>query len=266
MKPENKRLSEELEAHKIEDAAETQKGHIQLATTTEVTTGTEDTKAVTPKNLKTKLDKKISNSLLTAAGDMIYASAANTSARLAKGTDGQTLILSNGLPSWGNTGQFVKIIETVLSSTTASFSFSSIPTGYKYFQVACDVKSYNATGDYIQLTFNNDTTSGHYGYNSIESSSSLSSTAVNTAPYVKIGNMIIASGFWATCNILISQLDTTKNKSCYAISNGYMSSQFYTTINSGIWTNTTSEISIITLKSDSTQFATGSKFTLWGCK
>lgn len=39
-------------------------------------------------------------SLLTASGDIVYASSANTPARLAKGTDGQALILSSGLPSW----------------------------------------------------------------------------------------------------------------------------------------------------------------------
>lgn len=40
-----------------------------------------------------------------AAGDIIYASAANTLAKLPKGTDGQILALASGLPSWinGNT-------------------------------------------------------------------------------------------------------------------------------------------------------------------
>lgn len=42
------------------------------------------------------------SSVLTASGDMLYASAANVLARLAKGTDGQVLNLVSGLPSWGD--------------------------------------------------------------------------------------------------------------------------------------------------------------------
>ena len=41
-------------------------------------------------------------SIITGAGDLIYGSAANTPARLAKGTDGQILGLSGGVPAWEN--------------------------------------------------------------------------------------------------------------------------------------------------------------------
>jgi hypothetical protein len=44
----------------------------------------------------------INNSLTTTTGDMIYASGANTPARLAIGTAGQTLVVSaGGIPEWG---------------------------------------------------------------------------------------------------------------------------------------------------------------------
>ena len=38
--------------------------------------------------------------LMTAAGDIIYSSAANTPARLAKGSDTEVLTLASGVPSW----------------------------------------------------------------------------------------------------------------------------------------------------------------------
>ena len=49
-------------------------------------------------------------SLLTAAGDILYASGANTLARLAKGDDDDVLTLASGVPSWesaGGGGKFV---------------------------------------------------------------------------------------------------------------------------------------------------------------
>lgn len=43
-----------------------------------------------------------STSTLTTTGDVLYASSANTLARLGIGTTGQALVVSGGLPSWGN--------------------------------------------------------------------------------------------------------------------------------------------------------------------
>ena len=52
-------VKEDFDSHKADNTTETKIGHIQLATVEEVTAGTEATKAVTPKNLKTELNKKI---------------------------------------------------------------------------------------------------------------------------------------------------------------------------------------------------------------
>lgn len=40
-------------------------------------------------------------SVLTTTGDLLYASAANTLARRAIGTEGQVLVVSGGVPAWG---------------------------------------------------------------------------------------------------------------------------------------------------------------------
>ena len=47
------------------------------------------------------VDKYIPKSIGTTAGDIIYWSAANTPVRLAKGSNGQVLKLTNGVPAWG---------------------------------------------------------------------------------------------------------------------------------------------------------------------
>ncbi len=50
--------------------------------------------------LQTALDGKIANTLTTTAGDMIYASSANTPARLPIGSSGQVLKTVAGVPTW----------------------------------------------------------------------------------------------------------------------------------------------------------------------
>jgi len=56
-------------------------------------------------NATAKLDKRViykpTKTVLTTTGDVLYASAANTVARLAIGTAGQSLVVSGGLPAWG---------------------------------------------------------------------------------------------------------------------------------------------------------------------
>ena len=50
-----------IDVHAAEDATETQKGHVELATAAETTTGTDNTRAVHPAGLKVELDKKVNN-------------------------------------------------------------------------------------------------------------------------------------------------------------------------------------------------------------
>ena len=64
-------------------------------------------------------------SLLSAAGDLVYASAANTLARLAKGSDGQVLTLASGLPSWAAASGGGSTDGWTTSSDTWSFASAS---------------------------------------------------------------------------------------------------------------------------------------------
>lgn len=64
-------LNQTVASHSAEDATTSAKGHVQLATAAEVTTGTNATKAVTPAGAKVELDKKINHSLATATNDFL---------------------------------------------------------------------------------------------------------------------------------------------------------------------------------------------------
>ena len=76
---------------------------------------------------------KINLSLV--AGDTMYASATDTLAKLAKGTDGEVMTLASGVPSWaaaaGGGGKIVKVVNvqnaTVGTGTTTCPSDDTIP-------------------------------------------------------------------------------------------------------------------------------------------
>jgi hypothetical protein len=75
--------------------------------------------------LKAQIDAQIPDTLLTNTGDIIYASAANTPARLAIGSTNQVLKVTGGVPVWGSGGAG-NLTETVFNSSNASWT---IPTG-----------------------------------------------------------------------------------------------------------------------------------------
>jgi len=68
----------------------------------------------------------IPKTLTTTTGDIIYASSANTPARLAIGSTGQALVVASGIPSWGTVsttpriGQVVSVTSNTQTDTTST--------------------------------------------------------------------------------------------------------------------------------------------------
>jgi hypothetical protein len=84
----------------IQSASTTQSGAVQL---TDSTSSTSTSTAATPNSVKSAYDLAngaIQKTLTTTTGDIIYASSANTPARLGIGSSGQVLSVSAGIPSW----------------------------------------------------------------------------------------------------------------------------------------------------------------------
>ena len=67
-------------------------------------------------------------SLLTASGDIIYASAANTPARLAKGSNGTFLSLASGVPAWAAAGATVTTQEAITTGSGDQTLTADAPT------------------------------------------------------------------------------------------------------------------------------------------
>jgi len=78
--------------------------------------------------LKTQIDNTVASSiqktLTTTTGDVIYASGANTPARLGIGTTGQVLTVAGGVPSWATStsGGLTLLSTTTLSGTSTTVS------------------------------------------------------------------------------------------------------------------------------------------------
>jgi hypothetical protein len=77
----------------------------------------------------------VPKTLTTTTGDIIYASAANTPARLGVGSTGQVLSVSGGVPAWSTllSGGMTVIASGSLSGT--SVNLTSIPQTYKHLQL-----------------------------------------------------------------------------------------------------------------------------------
>jgi hypothetical protein len=119
----------------IQDATTAQKGAVQLENST---SSTSTTTAAVPASVKSAYDladAAIPKSLVDAAGDLIYATADNTPARLALGTAGQVLTVNSGAsaPEWatpaGGTPTFVgcrltsSVNPTIAASTYTALSW-----------------------------------------------------------------------------------------------------------------------------------------------
>jgi hypothetical protein len=113
--------------------------------------------------LKTQIDAQIPDSLLTTTGDVIYASGANTPARLGIGSTSQVLTVSGGLPVWANSPAY----EPVLTQETATYYVRNSWTGTSAQLSPTTSTTYyipvflsNFTADRIGFRCSNMTTSG----------------------------------------------------------------------------------------------------------
>ena len=118
----------------IQAGSTTQSGAVQL---TDSTSSTSTTTAATPNAVKTSYDlanAAIPKSLVDAKGDIIAATADNTPARLAVGTNGQTLVADNttatGLKWATASSGGMTLLSTTSLSGSNSITISSISQSY----------------------------------------------------------------------------------------------------------------------------------------
>jgi hypothetical protein len=75
--------------------------------------------------VQTQLDAKTAKSTLTTTGDIYYASAANTPARLGIGSTGNVLTVASGIPSWAAPAGGGKVLQVVTATTATAVTNST---------------------------------------------------------------------------------------------------------------------------------------------
>ena len=107
----------------IQSASTTQSGAVQLSDSTSTTSSV---LAATPTAVKSAYDLAngaIPKTLTTTTGDIIYASGANTPARLGIGSSNQVLTVSGGVPVWATA-------SGIPAGTVINVAMNTAPTGF----------------------------------------------------------------------------------------------------------------------------------------
>lgn len=224
-------------------------------------------------DIDTLLAARITKATLTTRGDLMYASAANTPARLAIGTSGYVLTSNGTDPAWAaptSTGAMTLLGSQVLSGTQATFDTNTILGGnisgsYNHLRIVWMGRGASAS-TYANLLVNNDATAGNYLETSIQISGT---TLVGIA--TSSGTWGLRMGFLAGTGDPASQpgagtidipvyAGTTfyKNVIGSNVGQGTNGGQFY-----GMW-KSTSAITRLALAPDTGSWAAGSAFYLYG--
>lgn len=133
-------------------------------------------------------DAQIPKSIGTAAGDIIYWSAASTPARLAKGTDGQVLKMVSGVPAWSTDNN---------SDTKVTQAYSTTDNSYPIlFSATADITSTDSRGAKTAIVNNtiyvNPSTGTIYATKFSGDGSSLTNVTASSVDWSNVANKVLA--------------------------------------------------------------------------
>lgn len=209
----------------------------------------------------------IQPTIVDAKGDLIAATAADTPARLAVGSNGQ-LLAANSATATGLEWQTVSSGGLTLISTTAltgsSITLSSIPTTYKNLKLI--VKSYYASNqNYLSLRLNGDSggTAYYFDAGSLDYTSNNNVTAGDSyLPIIEVYNTSSAS-YLSFAQIEIPQYtDTTGGQ--FVTSFGYGGTSRKGWNSRAVYNNRSAAITSITIFQNAGGTMSGGSVTLYG--
>jgi hypothetical protein len=178
-------------------------------------------------------------------------------------------IHGTGAAAGGGTS-YESIATTTLGSTTATISFTSIPSTYKHLQLRIFSKSTRTAGnagDAIKMNFNSDT-AANYSFHQLQgngaTASASGSASQSTIEIERIGDAT-ASIMGVVIVDILDYANTNKYKTTRSLGGVDFNGSGYVTLMSGNW-RSTSAISSITLDPNGGDFAQYSQAALYGIK
>lgn len=146
---------------------------------------------------------------LTTTGDLYYASAANTPARLGIGSTGQILSVSGGVPAWANGGGGMTVIASgTLSGTPVDLT--SIPSSYTHLYLSLS-NPYLSSSVSVLLTVNNLT--ANYAYQTVTNAATAFTNTASSGNFAVGGSWPSSStAYWQFNMSILNYASTTSAK------------------------------------------------------
>lgn len=163
------------------------------------------------------------------------------------------------------------IATNLLSSAAASVTFSNIPQGYKHLQIRALVRgTFADTNTYPNIHFNGDTGS-NYAWHILDGNGSSASAGAGSTqtsagvPTFTAGNST-ASIFGVLVMDILDYANTSKFKTVRYLGGHDQNGSGIVRFSSGLWQNTAPITSIAFTALSSSNWATNSRFSLYGIK
>lgn len=175
--------------------------------------------------------------------------------------------------SGGAAGAFELIQTATASGSSATITFTSIPSTYKHLQLRMVARSSQATtGGQIFININSAFTGSDTIYNThnlFANGSSVISQSLATGSTWQFGRILsandTASAHGATIVDLLDYTDTNKNRVMRYLS-GANGTSARLEFGSGLWRSTTAVSSLYIQNDSLANWASGSRFSLYGIK
>ena len=218
----------------------------------------------------TRAQKTAQNlSTLTTAGDIAYATAAGTPARLGIGSSAQVLTVASGVPSWATpaTGGGLTVIATG-SLSGSSVVISSIPATHKHLMLSIYGATWNRGNETPGVHYNAVTTTytrSIYGHNNVTAVNGGASNRGSIEFSDASEDWLRTSGLNHINCMFYDYLNTTGIVNVAATYNFVNASSTYSKAE-GVYSNqaTATAITSLTFKTTSSYTLTAGTYTLYG--
>lgn len=184
-------------------------------------------------------------------------------------------ILNSQAAAAGGGNAFDLLESTILSSTASSVTFSNLGnySDYKHLQIRLTARSTDSNS--LRLRVNSDTATNYSSHGltfSGSGSGGPNPVAAINQTFIQLPNLStnVSNNSGVFSAVVIDLLDfgvTTKNKT-FKILGGNWQAQYFnsqTSFRSGVWRNTAA-ITSIQIYPNTTEFVSGSRFSLYGVK